>query len=528
MALLRKSKKGDNNEIKVDQEKVELSSRKVSLNAKFLKKQIDKIPEQESDSNTNEITFIDRLSVEEKIVKVVNNLSPAEKDNLGESIRDLIREILDEEFRDKFVPQNNPVVRVPRENDFVGYRDYMSEMEEYDESDKIGAVLTVNQLIERLEADNLDKLAIACINAVNKEKAKASYGVQAAENINNTVLEKLSRIFTESKIIRIGEAEYVVYDFSTEPREFVENINTFRKAIYSINTSNQYNYPIELNIGDAHGLLCESAAATYEKAHSMCFAKDEEEHENNISSSVEISVEPVAKKEYENPIVKVEEPKTAYKSLEFIDDDFEENVSNYTDYEEPIIKSKPESKREVKNVPDVMTAVYKKGLSEFPNVKVNANIVDTETRKSVDVRLIVHFIEKSNVKQEVVVSGHVGGEEVLLISDFNDEKTTIEVAAKYGLILRFGSAVKLFILKEYKEKYQLWQEVKKNFIDKQPFKAEELYVCPLGLNGNKAAIVYTNDEGHMLIKTNEEGVASFRGKEIVCKNSGSEFIVNVK
>lgn len=478
-------------------------ARESTLNLEYLKEENTKLSTKNSleKVDTSNKTFIDRKPLEDKIVEAINALSDEEKKNLGENLRDLIRTVLTEECKDLLVKQNNPVVSITRE-DIASLSNNVIANNDTNLTIKETYYTSKEDYLKQLAKVDKDSISIAFIYASNKNIVASKYGIQARNNIDTAIIGALSDIFGICSIY-VGRDEYLVYTVSEDENDntFFDNLNEFRRSIFGINTSNQFRFPIELNITDVEVADYDSVEAAINAAKNDCMGIEDEVtlvQEDKPKKTVK------ARKTIEEVSEKPEKEVITYKTLEIIDD-YEEDS-----YEESI----PEIRGE-------------KNLDDFPRVVINAGISDNLNNCTVKVKLVVHLLNRSSIKQEILVTGHIDGESILLLSDYNDDKTTIQISEKYGLILRFGSAVKAFIVKEKKGRYELWQEINKNIFERKPLTINNMLICPVSKNSNRAAFIYEKDGKATLKCTDENGVISVLGHNYKCTNNGTKFVVGI-
>lgn len=496
--LLQKKKAKKENLTVVEDDKCPKSKR-YTLNLKFLKDADDDM------GNLNQkepvISFIDRKNIEEQVVDTVNALSAEEKNNIGEHLRGIIKTMINEECRRLLVEQDNPVVDIKASmtDTYAGdnvntseaihnYSHFFTSKEEY---------------IRFLEDLAIENISIACIYATNKAIVKKNHGIQAANNIHETIINSLSAIFGIEAICTYDD-EYFVYGKDTDSNEFFDNLNLFRKSIFSVNTSNQFRFPIELNISNVETAEYASTLDALNDAKIRCLGDDELIKSQTANTSINSDVI-MSEKEDRKTI-----SSAPYKKMEFLDIYEEERTEDFkTSYLEK----------------DIENNMHVKNLDDFPRVFIRGKIKEKKINKTIEFNLTIHMIGQNSIKQNILVSGKIGAENILLLSNGNEDTTTLMLSEKYGLILRFGSAIKTFILKEKKEYFELWQEITRDIFEKRPFIVDDMIVCPVGKNTNMTAFVSMNNNNHSLIKTSTEGNVVIEGKRYSCFNDGNKIII---
>lgn len=509
MKLLAKTKKPKTKGLRVIEDDRNDSPVESTLNLKYLNDANAKYAANESTKkqllDSMDILLVDRQTMEDKIVQKINSLSDEEKNNLGNHLRDIIRTILSEECKDLLVKQNNPVVNTPS-NEITELNIAANKKDDIDSTFIESYFTSKEEFIKHLESFDKASLSIAFIYASNKNIVASKYGIQASSNIDETIIDSLSDIFGIQSIY-VGKDEYVVYGISLDENDntFFDNLNEFRKSIFAINTSNQFRFPIELNISDVEAIDYQSVSEAIMTAKRECIGLEEDALVTQEEKPSEVIVK---NKEANN---KPKEDTPTYKTIEIIDD-YDEDTAITSD--------------SITAFPGRRT-YSEKDLGTFPRVIINANIKDKQLQSNIKVKLTVHLLYKSKLKQEILVSGSIDHEDILLISDYSDEKTTILISEQYGLILRFGSAIKAFIVKEKKNRFELWQEISRNVYENQPLTVDNMYVCPIAKDSNMAAFVCEINGKAKLLCTNEKGLLSVNGHNYRCSNTGTKFVVGI-
>lgn len=421
------------------------------------------------------IKYIDKRKIENEAIKQVNALSAEEKENIGIHLRPIIKLLINEEYKNLLMEQNAIKVNIVNDDvdEFSGKESDVKESNIFsNEADFITA----------LKQYEPQSLSMAYIFASNRSLVEKRYGSQASKNISDTIISKLKAIFTEMPIFANGD-EYMVCS-AFDYQKLLENLNTFREAIYSVNTSNEFKFPIELDIFDSDGKGC-SAVEELILAVKNDYCEDEEDlFEDLLKEEVE---EKVQREEKKQSLLSYQ--------VEYID----ENEIDKESHE----------------------VLASKALSDFPTVVINAVISDKVLNNTTKVRLTINLLDKSESKQEIVVSGNIGMKDILLMSDYNDDKSTLLLDEKMGFILRFGSSIKTFILKDKKDRYDLWQDISKNTFEKTPLQVSGMFICPI--SNSMAAFIYTRDNQRQLIKTDETCFINMDGVNYRCKNDGTTF-----